>query len=181
MLNALKSDYISNLKDTPSARKMALGFLKNSGFRTLTLYRVAHIFKTKELKIGSAVFTRIIRLNAPIDIEVSAEIGEGLTLPHPICIVIGGSAKIGKNCKIMQGVTIGGSLGKKRDNGQSQPIIGDNVFIAAGAKIIGPVIIGDNVIIGANSVITKDIPKDSIAYGIPTKIQINAKNINSAK
>lgn len=181
MLTKIKSDYTGNLKDIPSTSNLAIGFFKSSGFRTLTLYRAAHILRANKLNLASAILTRAIRLNAPIDIEVSAEIGEGLSLPHPICIVIGGAVKIGKNCKIMQGVTIGGSLGKKLKNGQSQPIIGDNVFIAAGAKIIGPVTIGDNVVIGANSVITKDIPAGSIAYGIPAKIINNPKLVNIDK
>ena len=49
-------------------------------------------------------------------------------------------------------------------------IIGDDVQLATGAKIIGPVIIGDKVIVGANSVVIADIPSNSVVVGIPAKI-----------
>jgi serine O-acetyltransferase len=45
------------------------------------------------------------------------------------------------------------------------PIIGKNVTIADGAKIFGPIIIGENSFVAAGSVITKDIPINSIAFG----------------
>lgn len=70
---------------------------------------------------------------------------------------------IGKNCLIFQGVTIGvGTSGIPR--------IGDNVILSSGAKIIGGITIGNNVTIGANAVVTKDIPDNSIAVGIPAKV-----------
>lgn len=49
-------------------------------------------------------------------------------------------------------------------------IIGDNCYLAPGAKIIKPVHIGNNVMIGANAVVTKDIPNDCMVVGIPAKI-----------
>lgn len=48
--------------------------------------------------------------------------------------------------------------------------IGDNVWIGAGAKIIGSVDIGDSVIIGANAVVVKSIPSYSVAVGVPAKV-----------
>lgn len=73
----------------------------------------------------------------------------------------------------MQQVTLGGNLGKIRTyNGKrfSYPIIGKNVFIGPGVKIIGAVIIGDNAQIGANAVVTKDVPDNGVAVGIPAKV-----------
>lgn len=170
MLKLIKEDYKATLKQNPSSVKMTIAFLQVSGFRLSVLYRVAHSFRVKECRVASAIMTRFIRLSAPVDIEVAAEIGGGIIFPHPLCIVIGGKVKIGKNCKIMQGVSLGGSLGKTKEDGQSQPILGDNVFLGAGCKIVGPVTIGNDVIIGANSVVTKDIPSGSKAFGIPAKI-----------
>ena len=99
------------------------------------------------------------------DFKIKTEIGKGLHIPHPIGIVINGKAKIGNNCTIMQQVTIGNKL-----NDDKIPEIGNNVFIGAGAKIIGNIKIEDNVIIGANAVVTKSIPKNCIVAGIPAKI-----------
>ena len=78
-------------------------------------------------------------------------------LPHGIKgIFITDKAKIGKNTKIYQQVTIG--INKEDENG---PIIGDNCFIGAGAKIIGNIRIGNNVKIGANCVVFEDVPENA--------------------
>ena len=71
--------------------------------------------------------------------------------------------RIGNNCKILQQVTVG-------YNGDKCPIIGNNVLICAGAKVIGSVTIGDNCIIGANAVVVKDVPSGSVGGGIPAKV-----------
>lgn len=86
-------------------------------------------------------------------------------LPHHLNgIIISHYAKIGKNCTIHQQVTIA------QDENNKAATIGDNVFIGAGAKIIGNVVIGDNVKIGANAVVVKDIPSNSTAVGVPARI-----------
>lgn len=78
-------------------------------------------------------------------------------LPHNLNgIIIATEAIIGKNCTIMQQVTIG-----KNGKDEGAPTIGDNVFIGAGAKIIGPINVGNNVKIGANAVVVKDIPDNA--------------------
>ena len=82
-------------------------------------------------------------------------------LPHGLNgIVIVHKASIGANCMIFQQVTIAG----KNNKG---PVIGDNVIIGAGAKIIGDVNIGDNCFIGANAVVTKSFPPNSVIGGVP--------------
>ena len=80
-------------------------------------------------------------------------------------MILHARTKIGKNCIIGSCVTIGGKSGW-----YEVPVIGDNVEIHSGAKIIGPVRIGNNVIIGANAVVTKDIPDNCVVAGIPAKI-----------
>lgn len=82
-----------------------------------------------------------------------------------IGVVIHSRSKIGERVIIGQNVTIGRSL-----DPDSIPCIGDNVYISAGARIIGNIQIGDNVIIGANAVVTKSIPSNSIAAGVPAKV-----------
>lgn len=94
-------------------------------------------------------------------ISLNCIIGENIKFPHLHNIVIGGV--IGDNCTIFHDVTIGQNKG-------DYPIIGNNVIIYAGSKIIGKVKVGDNAIIGANSVVTKDVPKNAIVAGIPAKI-----------
>lgn len=84
--------------------------------------------------------------------------GKGLTIWHWGAIIINPNTRIGENCTLYPGVLIGHKSAKE---GKSA-IIGNNVFIGAGTKIIGDVHIGDNVTIGQNCVITKDIPSNSV-------------------
>ena len=81
-------------------------------------------------------------------------------------MVIHSKAIIGSDCVIGQNVTIG-----RRVSRSIAPVIGDRVYIAAGARILGPVTIGSNSIIGANSVVTSDIPPNSVSYGVPAKVR----------
>ena len=82
--------------------------------------------------------------------------------PHGVFgVFISDDAKIGKNCVIFQDVTIGSNTladSKK----QGSPTIGDNVFIGAGAKIVGNIKIGNNVRIGAGAIVSEDIPDDTL-------------------
>ena len=82
-----------------------------------------------------------------------------------IAVVIHPNTIIGDNCEIGSCVTIGGTSKKIE-----VPIIGNRVKISTGAKILGPIKIGDDVVIGANAVVTKDIPSNSVAVGIPAKV-----------
>lgn len=98
------------------------------------------------------------------DIDPNAHITFDLALPHPNGVVIHGDAKIGTGCMIMQQVTVG-MIG----TGQV-PVIGNNVYIGAGAKVLGRVVIGDGARIGANAVILTDVPAGCTAVGIPARI-----------
>ncbi len=100
--------------------------------------------------------------------EVSPEtiIGPGLYIGHIGGITISRFAKIGRNCNISQGVTIGAT---QRGDKAGAPTIGDNVYIGPGARVIGAIVIGNNVAIGANAVVSKDLPDFSVAVGLPAR------------
>jgi serine O-acetyltransferase len=98
------------------------------------------------------------------DIDPNATLGVNLALPHPNGVVVHGDAVIGDDCMIMQQVTIG-QLAEG-----PVPVIGASVYIGAGAKVLGKVVIGDRARIGANSVVLCDIPTDATAIGIPARI-----------
>lgn len=91
------------------------------------------------------------------------KIGGGLLIQHGFATIISAES-IGENCKIYQQVTVGYSHDRKA------PIIGNNVEICCGAKVIGGINIGDNVLIGANAVVVKDVPANSVVAGVPAKV-----------
>lgn len=100
------------------------------------------------------------------DISYRAQIGSGLNIAHFGYIVLPSNAVVGSNCALRPGVVIG----KKLSEDSGGAVIGSNVSFGVGSKVIGNVHIGDNVIIGANSVVTKDIPSNSIVAGSPAKV-----------
>lgn len=110
---------------------------------------------------------RRLKFQLGISIPVSTDIGSGFYIGHFGGIIVHNQAVIGKNCNISQGVTIGQV---NRGKSKGWPVIGDNVYIGPGVKIVGAVVIGDNVAIGANSVVTKSIPQNSVAVGMPATI-----------
>jgi len=81
-------------------------------------------------------------------------------------IILHSDVKMGKNCSIGPGVIIG----TRGLSGQGVSIIGDNVYIGVGAKILGEIKIGNNVKIGANAVVLEDVPDGATVVGIPAKI-----------
>lgn len=92
------------------------------------------------------------------------EIGPGLFVSHGQCTIFS-AERVGANCQVHQGVTVGWDY-----RGDRRPIIGDDVFIGAGAKILGAVTVGDKARIGANAVVVCDVPAGATAVGIPARV-----------
>lgn len=107
---------------------------------------------------------RQLQLKFGIEISYKSNIGEGFHIAHGNGIVVHPNTIIGRQCSILQQVTIGNNVAKSRNEVAT---IGDYVYIGAGAKIIGPITIGDHVVIGANSVVTKDAESNTIIAGVP--------------
>jgi putative colanic acid biosynthesis acetyltransferase WcaB len=106
-----------------------------------------------------------------IEIPPRTQIAGGLVIFHGQGIVIHNKARIGKNCMLRHGITIGTSLSKVRaDNNPCVPTIGDNCNIGAGAIIIGDILIGDDSSIGAGAVVTKNVPPGGVMVGSPARL-----------
>ena len=110
---------------------------------------------------------RLFRMQVKTGISIPINVfGPGLSIAHLGPIVINGFAKIGKNCRIHPFTTIG-------IDGRSEKVavIGDNVYLSNGCKIIGDVIICDNVMIAAGAIVVKDILEEhSVVGGVPAKV-----------
>jgi len=95
-------------------------------------------------------------------IGVHAQFGPGLVLIHPIGVVINSAVKGGRNVRIESGVVIGENRGRF-------PVLGDDLFIGSGAKIIGEVVLGTGARVGANAVVLRDVAPGTTVVGIPAK------------
>ncbi len=136
------------------------------------LYRIGNWCFRHKIPLMPFLIDVLIRLIHNSAVHSATEIGSGTVFGYGgIALVIHKNAKVGKNCIIGSNVTLGGKSGSKE-----LPIIGDNVYVATGAKILGNVKIGSNSVIGANAVVIRDVPPNSVAAGIPAKII--AENIN---
>ena len=102
-----------------------------------------------------------------INIPYNTKIGCGFYIGHFGGIVVHPQCKIGNNCNISHGVTIGQT---NRGKNKGVPEIGNCVYVGPGAKIIGGIKIGHNVCIGANCVVTKDVSDSAVVVGIPGSV-----------
>jgi len=159
----------------PPTGKALLRTAFSDGSTAQILYRLMRFCQKYRLK--SLAFV-VYRLNAAIGHAIigrDAELGPGLVILHSLCVVINSQVRAGKNLVLEHGVTIGAEKNQA-------PVLGDNVFIGAGAKVLGGVRIGSDVKIGANAVVTKDVPDGATVVGIPARvIKIYGKRVAPAR
>lgn len=168
----LKDLLRSDIKRLGDEASMIRELITNAGLKYIIVWRLCkHLQSYRIYKFSLYPILRIIlhrwSIIYGISIPLCVEIGKGFYIGHHGGIVINPKVVIGNNCNISHGVTIGEKFGGNRPG---VPIIGDNVYIGPGAKIIGGVNIGSHSCIGANSVITKDIPEYAVVAGIPARI-----------
>ena len=160
--------YETNTSTNPLKKTVAT--LLAPGFRAMVVYRFGKWIKRRNKVVQIFLLPLYFLLNQRlkskwgIQIPLSAQIGEGFYIGHFGGITIASDAVIGKNVNISQLVTIGES---GQGDKAGAPILGDYVYIGAGAKVIGKITIGNNVKIGANAVVYKDIPDNAIVVNYP--------------
>jgi serine O-acetyltransferase len=150
----------------------------NPGFKYTFFMRLCNYLKKSESKrpikkILLPIFAFMLRhyqYKYGIEIPYNTKIGSGFYIGHFGCIIVNAESIIGKNCNISPGVTIGEKNG-------GCPKIGNGVYMASGAKIVGEITVGNNVAIGLNTVIMNNIPDNAIVLGNPAEIVSN-KGIN---
>jgi serine O-acetyltransferase len=147
-----------------SERWMALlKVLLTDGTPAMILYRLMQWARRWRLTPLEMIFNKLNAVLCNCIIGRGAEFGPGLVLIHSTGVVINGQVRGGANIHIEHQVTIGAER-------RQSPILGNDVFLGAGAKILGSISLGDGVRIGANAVVLDDIPAYCTAVGIPARI-----------
>lgn len=141
------------------------------GFRAVAAHRFGNWrmkVKPKTLRAPLSVLYRVLYRRARnvygIELPYSAKLGRRVVFEHQGAVVIHGSAEIGDDCIIRQGVTIGN---RNIETPFEAPKLGNRVNIGAGATILGDLEIGDDATIGANAVVLEDVASASLVVGVP--------------
>jgi len=127
------------------------------------LYRCASFCHGRGLPLLPGLLQKLNLLLFGLEVPSGAPIGGGLYIAHPAGTVIMVD-RVGRNVSIIAAVTIG------MRNEWAFPVIGDNVFIGAGARVLGGITIGDDVVIGANAVVIEDTPPGATVVGVPARV-----------
>jgi len=159
-----------SMAGTPLFEKLAWLLLAENleEFHNLFYYRVGTPAKFLERQL-LALMKVMYKPRDTIYISTTS-IGPGFVLMHGLGNVID-AEKIGENCLVFQEVVIG-----CKNEVNDRPTIGNFVHLSVGSKILGKITIGDHVVVAANTVVTKDLPPNSLAIGIPARIIQNAGN-----
>jgi serine O-acetyltransferase len=155
-----------------SARHFWRHFFFTPGFRYSVVLRLArYSLMQRWARFGFRQFMSVMlyRYSVRYGICISSQtpVGAGLYIGHFGGIHVNAGSVIGNNCNIQQDVTLGKA---NRGEKAGAPVIGNNVFIGAGAKIIGRIHVGDGAAIGANAVVTRDVPAGAAVAGVPARV-----------
>jgi len=168
-LSTIREDLQNARVHDPAARGDLENALVYSGLHAIWAYRLAHRWWAKPaLRPAARLLTQFMRFLTGIEIHPGATIGRRFFIDHGVGVVIGETTTIGDDVMMYHGVTLGG---RSLQQGKRHPTVGNRVTVGAGAKVLGPLNIGDDSAIGANSVVTHDVPADSIATGIPAVVR----------
>ncbi len=172
LLSTLREDLRNARQHDPAARGDVENALVYSGLHAIWSYRLAHrLWSRPALRGPARVLSQLTRLLTGIEIHPGARIGRRFFIDHGMGVVIGETTEIGDDVMIYHGVTLGG---RSLERGKRHPTLADRVTVGAGAKVLGPVMIGEDSAVGANAVVTHDVPRDSIATGIPAVVRPRA-------
>jgi serine O-acetyltransferase len=139
-----------------------LKVLATSGTLAMILYRLMQWSRRNRLVPLEMVFNKLNAVCCNCIIGRGAEFGPGLIVLYGTGVVINGRVRGGSNVTIYQQVTLGGEQDRV-------PVLGDDVTIAAGAKVVGPVRIGDGSTVAVNSAVFRNVPPGTTVLGVPAQ------------
>lgn len=173
MISTIREDLENARQHDPAARGDVENAIVYSGLHAIWSHRISHKLWVNGYKGPARVLAQFTRFLTGVEIHPGATIGRRFFIDHGMGIVIGETAEIGDGVMLYHGVTLGGQVLTQT---KRHPTIGDNVTIGAGAKVLGPITIGEGSAVGANAVVTKDVPANCIAIGIPAKCRPRMKD-----
>ncbi len=144
-------------------RRTLLKTLLADGSAAMILYRLMQASRRRHWWLLEMICNKCNAVFCQCLIGRGAEFGPGLVLIHSGGIVINAQVRGGANLRIEHQVTLGA---EKRQS----PTLGDNVFIGAGAIVIGPVHVGSDSRVGAGAVVVKDVPARATVVGNPARV-----------
>lgn len=150
--------WFAELKDLPRWRALVEGLLLDNGFQAVVLHRVAHAVRRRGVPFLGPFVARLSLFLTGVDIAPAAVIGPGFYVSHGVGLVIGGWVRVGERSVFLGGVNVGAP---SRARLEDMPELGDDVYVGAGARVLGGIRVGNRVFIGANAVVTRDVPDDS--------------------
>jgi serine O-acetyltransferase len=130
-------------------------------------YTIRSVLIRKVFSLIYKVLFKLVQVLTGVELPCEVAIGPHFVIDHFGGIIISGYAEFGENCRIRNGVVVGA----RRVDEKWAPIVGNNVDIGAGAKLLGRIRVGDNVVIGANAVVLSDVPDNSVAVGVPAVVK----------
>jgi serine O-acetyltransferase len=104
-----------------------------------------------------------------LEVTPRCEIGPGVLFSHPVGTVVG-ARRVGRNVTFVQGVMVGAVNPGEQFEPALRPVIGDNVVLSAGCKVLGGIEIGDGATVGANSLVLRSVPANATVLGVPAKL-----------
>ena len=167
MFKEMRQDIRTVQERDPAARSVLEVILCYPGVHAIWAHRVSHALWGAGWTTLARWLSHVSRFLTGIEIHPAATLGPGLFIDHGMGVVIGETSKIGDDCTLYHGVTLGGTSWNK---GKRHPTLGDNVVVGAGAKILGPITIGAGARIGSNAVVVKSVPPGATAIGIPARV-----------
>lgn len=174
---SLRSHFKNELSMQGSSLKGLIAYFTEPKRRGLFYYRLAKESYDKGRRICPKLLQNKLLTTFGCDISLTATLGKNVRLRHINGIVIGKGVTIGDDTILYHQVTIGGkNLGDAQAN--NYPVIGKNVTIFAGAKVIGGIKVGDGAVIGANSVVLHDVEPYAVVAGMPAR-QIGTRSTDS--
>ena len=173
MFENFRADLARYLRPEMSLRDRVIEVALNQGLWAIAVYRFGRwVYTRRPPLVGPALHglylaaSKTVEMASGVFLHPSNQIGPGLYIGHPGSIHLNPEAVMGSQCSLSQEVTLGTAAGGH----EGAPVVGDRVYLGAGAKVIGKVHIGSDVNVAANSLVLADVPDGVTVMGVPARV-----------